>query len=206
MDNNNDEVYAKDGIYWSAGLPEKLHNLLNGRYGENQKQKNSPVTMLAYDEHSFVVFYSNGSYRYIGNNPDFEEALEDSKGDLNILALSFRTNSSGYLLIRGEYIYCRNLPHKIEQLIVPKIEAGIDWVALGNKHDSYFILYYGGRYKYNGLPDKLANTLRNCKKPIKRLYLSQFDDRYLLLYKDGSSEYQFSITQSLPTSVIKCKR
>ena len=198
-----------DKIFWSEGLSNRLRNLLNGRYGS--KQKNSPVTMLVYDQDSHVDFFKNGSYKcFILDEDlenDFEGALSVGGGPPLYIALSYSTN--GYAMEwrnADHFDTYSSLPNRMRELYKTKNNAVVIWAALGNQKDSFFLLYSDGRCFYENLPKKLEDTLRLNGKPIKRVCLSQFDERYLLVYQDGSYEYQYTNNETLPTCVIKPKR
>ena len=73
FDDDDDNSF---GIKWSEGLPQKMVEILNGRYGPNQNQRCSPITSLAYDENQYIFFFANGKYKGYNIDEELEEEFE----------------------------------------------------------------------------------------------------------------------------------
>ena len=161
---------------------------MKGRY--SPKQNNLPVVLLYYDHEAFIAFFSDGSFRYVNSYDDcrsdleFKELLEDAIGIPSHLAISF--SGSKYIMDRGGFSCWKNIPSEIQQLIQDKNDCHISWTAFGNRENSYYILFEDGTHFWNNLPLKLEDILKNSKNDIKRVCLSQFDDRFLVMYEDDS--------------------
>ena len=102
----------------------------------------------------------------------------------------------------------RNLHIAMKVMIENKKKEGsfISWAAMGKEEDSYFLSFHDGRTFWNNLPDKLEESLRKAKiqgLSIKRVCLSTFDDRYLLLYDNGNIEYQYCCSDAMQNLVTK---
>ena len=94
------EAFDRD-ITWSEGLPQKLWNLLNGRY-TNCKQENSPVTIISYDDEKFFVGFDDGGWRLGGNySKTLAEHFDESTGYMDFF--SFGSNNS-YIFATSESV------------------------------------------------------------------------------------------------------
>ena len=199
----DDDNHNGVGVNWSDGLPKKLYDLLNGRYGIKQKQRNTPITMLGFNDDSFVIFLQDKKYKMSVPDCSFLNDLQEyfDSNAPTFLALSFKR--SAYVVDGEDEYFRKNIPFRMEQLLTSKRNARVISASLGSKPDSFFLLFSDGKAFWNEIPKRLEDTLNNFEKPIKRLMLSEYDERYLLLYNDGSYEYQFNTTQSIPTVLIR---
>ena len=207
---DNDKVYP-NGITW-ASIPTGLHNLLNGRH--NSERELPTVKMLAFDNDSSVVCFSNGTYKTYGLENDYKEDLfmPRKSHSPSFLAMNFQRDS--YIVDVGNDRYMdfreRNLPLKMDKLIQNnKTDSSyVSWAAMGKEEDSYFISFSDGRSFWNNLPVKLDESLKKAKRQkisIKRVCLSAFDDRYLLLLDNGRREFQYCCSGALETRITKHK-
>ena len=203
------------GISWgvnriSNGISTGLHNLLNGR--ENSERKLPTVKMLAFDDDSSVICFSNGTYRTYGLGNDYKEELfiPRKSHPPSFLAIDFQRDS--YLVDVGSHNYMdlkeKNLPIKMKKVIENnKTDSSyVSWAAMGRKEDSYFVSFSDGRTFWNNLPEKLDESLKEAKRrkiPIKRVCLSAFDDRYLLLLDNRKREFQYCSSGALETLITK---
>ena len=180
----DDDRTHSHGIRWSTALPKKIFNLLKGRY--KPKQTNLPVVLLYYDLDSFVTLFSDGSFRYLGTDLEFKDLLEDNIGIPSHLSMSFAGNR--YIVDRGGFNCWKNIPSEMQELIENKSDISISWTAFGYEENSFYISFSDGSKLWNNLPRKLDELLKNNKKDIKRVCLSQFDERFLIVYEDGNLE------------------
>ena len=158
--------------------------MLKGRY--KPKQTNLPVILLYYDQDSLVTLFSDGSFRYHGSDLEFKDLLEDNIGIPSHLAICFCGNR--YVVDRGGFNCWKNIPSEMQELIDSKSDVSITWTAFGYRENSFFISFSDGRKFWNNVPKKLDEILKSSKKDIKRVCLSQFDERYLIFYEDGNLE------------------
>lgn len=180
-----DDSFHPHGIKWSSQIPKKVFNLLKGRY--SVKQNNLPVVLLYYDHESYVTLFSDGSFRYVGSDLEFKELLEDQIGIPSHLTVSF--SGSKYIMDRGGFNCWKDIPNEMEELIQDKNECHISWTAFGNRENSYYILFDDGSNFWNNLPEKLDSILKNSGNTVKRVCLSQFDERFLIIYEDGTFDH-----------------
>ena len=173
-----DKVHS-DGINW-AGVPTGLSNLLYNKYTNglyNSKRRLPRVTMLAFDETSFIICYSNGSYSTHGAGNEYDEDLFPlgKSHSPTFLAMNFKRDSYFADIGNEDYIdfttyqYCLyyqyNLPIAMKKLIANKKKEGpfVSLAAMGKEEDSYFLSFTDGRTFWNNLPDKLEESLRQAK-------------------------------------------
>ena len=90
---------------------------------------------------------------------------------------------------RGGFNCWKNIPSEMQQLIQDKNDCNVLWTAFGNREDSYYIKFEDGNHFWNNLPFKLEDILQNSINDIKRVCLSQFDNRFLVIYQDDSFEH-----------------
>ena len=180
-----DDSIHSHGVKWSTSIPHKIFNLLKGRY--SPKQNNLPIVLLYYDNDAFVTLFSDGSFRYIGSDLEFKELLEDAIGIPSHLAISL--SDSKYIMDRGGFSCWKSIPSEMQQLIQDKNDCQISWTAFGSQKNSYYILFEDGNHFWNNLPSKLEDILQNSRTNIKRVCLSQFDNRFLVIYHDDSFEH-----------------
>ena len=169
--------------------------------------------MLAFDDDSSVICYSNGSYKTYGSGKIYEEDLFPTRKSHppTFLSVDFETHS--YYADMGNDTYMdfkeRNLSIALEKAIENKKindQTYVSWAAIGYIEDSYFLLFNDGRFYWNNVPEKLQESLRKAQRQrlsIKRVCLSTFDDRYLLVYGNGDTEFQYCNAGSLTTRIMK---
>ena len=176
--------------------------------------------MLAFDNTSSIICYSNGSYRTHGAGNEYDEDLFPSGKSHSPTFLTINFKRDSYFADIGNEDYFdfreRNLHIAMKVMMRESYESRdenkkkegsfITWAAMGKGEDSYFLSFHDGRTFWNNLPDKLEESLRKARiqgLSIKRVCLSTFDDRYLLLYDNGNIEYQYCCSNSMQTLVTK---
>jgi len=185
---NDSWVKVEDEVItWSKGLPKELWNLLNGRYC-NDKQKNSPLKSLSFDNDKFFAFFEDGAWRTWGYyHEGLCEELNESEGDMEFF--SFGENTS-HIFRRSEITYWCGVPSRMDQLLKTRHQHTVTWAQLGC-NGAYFLKYSDGQYYWGGLHESLDELLTNNQAEITRVYLSPSDnDVYYVEYTSQSAEWK----------------
>ena len=177
--------WSDSSISWSAGLPTKLYNLLNGRY-KNSGQENSPVSCISCAGESFGVCYQDGRWQSIGVN-GLAESLKQLEENERVQCLSLGPSGS-YIIKTGSGSYWKGIPERAAELIKTRNVASLQWAALGH-NASYFILFSDGAYYWANVHPSLDALLTKGAAAIERLFLSAYDGSYVLLRKDGKMHW-----------------
>ena len=178
--------WSDSSISWSAGLPTKLYNLLNGRYN-NSGQENSPVSCISCAGESFGVCYQDGGWQSIGVN-GLAESLKQLEENEYVQCLSLGPSGS-YIIKTGSGSYWKGIPERAAELIKARNVASLQWAALGH-NGSYFILFSDGAYYWANVHPYLDALLtKGGAAAIERLFLSAYDGSYVLLRKDGKMHW-----------------
>ena len=166
-------LYDDGGSSWTAGMPTKLHNKLNGR----SRQSPSPTYVAMGSEGRYYIEFEDGQYEWVGP----ERLSKDlKKNDSFVVSVAFGENLEDYAIVweDGSYSYS-GIPTKAANVLVSNKNKTLLNIALGPNGEYWIKMSHMSWF--NGGTEFLTSMEQNKGRDVKFVDFGS-DDTYILRY------------------------